>query len=254
MFSRIFASLALAILAAAPIAAEDASDHFHWRPAAPDDKPRPWAILLPGASGLDILGDDQHYFTVANWLNQHGMDVLVVDYRNATRFLPDTSKGKPGPRIARIVGHAVRAERTEGHLDARCDGIVIGWSLGGEGMWELAAGGRSALPGLIRAVGFYPSVRGQAKGYDPQVPVTVLQGDEDRITQPGKLERFVSRSAKPEMIGVTTFEGARHGFDVASITQPAMGGKLLHNPAADTASKAMLETIVGVGDLGCALD
>ncbi len=254
MLNRIFRAMLAAALLSAPLTAEDANDHFHWRPAAAETKPRPWAILLPGASGLDILGDGGHYFRFADWLNTRGIDVLVVDYRNATRFLPETQKGKPGTRIAKIVDHAVAVERAEGRMDLRCEGVVIGWSLGGEGMWELAARDHMAMPGLTRAIGFYPSVRGQPKSYTPNIPVIAFQGTDDRVTKAKNLEAFVAGIARASNISVTFYPEVRHGFDVQSLTSPALGDKLLYDPNADASSKAALDASIGQGQLGCALD
>ncbi|MCP5395798.1 MAG: dienelactone hydrolase family protein [Sphingomonadaceae bacterium] len=248
------AATALFLLGANPALAEQVEDHFHWRPAADDGRPHPWAILLPGASGLEIFGDKEHYFRFAKRLNGAGIDVLVVHYQEATRFLPDTKKGKPGPRIARIVGYAVEDSRAKGRLDVRCEGVVVGWSLGGEGMWEIAAEGRSKLPGLSRAIGFYPSVRGQAKGYENSVPVTIFQGNADRVTRQNALIKFEAASARPEYITIHTYADAVHGFDIASLAEPKMGGKIAFDAAASEAALAEVDRLFAPTSMGCALD
>lgn len=241
----------LSASAGAQQVSEPASQHFHWRPAKEDGTSRPWAILLPGASGLDISGDDQHYFRTAAWLNAQGIDALVVHYQPASRLLPDTQDGKPGPRIARVVRHAVDFNRYLGRLSERCNGIVIGWSLGGEGMWEIASEGEAAMPGLVGAIGYYPSVRGQRRDYQPMVPILVLQGEADRVTRASRLERFVSSSAHPDRIEVRTFVNARHGFDVVSLSAPQMNGKLAFEPAAAREAADALTVFLEQLDLRC---
>ena len=59
--------------------AEEAADHYFRPPAAEDGVARPWALLLPGSGGMSILGDDEHCFRAAAWLNERGVDALVVD-------------------------------------------------------------------------------------------------------------------------------------------------------------------------------
>ena len=75
--------------------AEEAADHYFWRPAVENAEARPWAVLLPGSGGLSILGDDEHYFRAATWLNERGVDALVIDYHRAARFVSAAAGGAP---------------------------------------------------------------------------------------------------------------------------------------------------------------
>src|SRR5688572_24353356 len=99
---------------------EVAAEHFHWRPASEDAKPRPWAILLPGGGGLDVFGDGgEHYFDFAKRLNAKGIDVLVVHYQAAGALLPGPEGEAPGVQIARIVSDGVAYERSLNRMDLR---------------------------------------------------------------------------------------------------------------------------------------
>lgn len=212
----VWAGLALFFL---PLAAraEDASDHYFWRPAFDDAVARPWVVVLPGSGGMSILGDDDHYFRAASWLNERGVDVLVIDYHRAARFVPAAARGTPGDRMAAIVSDALAVQRAAGRARVECPGAVIGWSLGGEGAWTLAASGKS---GLRAAAMFYPTVR-RPQPYTNALPVLVLQGTADNVTPESDLRSFVAaRSAESAPVDVVTFEGASHGFDVPSL-QPA---------------------------------
>jgi hypothetical protein len=87
IWRTIWIALASLSLFASNARAEAAADHYFWRPASKDATPRPWAVVLPGSGGMSILGDDDHYFRAASWLNERGVDALVIDYHGAARFV-----------------------------------------------------------------------------------------------------------------------------------------------------------------------
>lgn len=197
--------------------AEDATEHYFWRPVSENAAPRPWAVLLPGSGGMSILGDDEHYFRAANWLNERGIDALVVDYHSAARFVPAAKNGAPGDRMAAIVAHALAVERAAGRATSACPAVVLGWSLGAEGAWTLAA---SSNAEFRAAAMFYPTVR-RPRPYRNALPVLVLQGTADNVTPEADLRSFMaSRPAESAALDVASFEGASHGFDVPSL-EPA---------------------------------
>lgn len=220
MFKRILAALfSLAALSAGQARADTARDYYFWRPATADAAPRPWAVLLPGSGGMSILGDDQHYFRAAQWLNARGIDALIVDYHHAARFVPAARDGESGDRMAAIVRDAIAVEREHGRMGANCPGAVIGWSLGGEGAWSLARDGLSDSA-LAAAVMFYPTVR-TPRPYANVLPILVLQGQADNVTPVGDVQAFVSERAEGAgELNVHVFAGATHGFDVPSLDPP----------------------------------
>lgn len=206
-------ALSTLCLFAASAKAEEASDHYFWRPASNDRISRPWAVLLPGSGGLSVLGDDQHYFRAAIWLNQRGIDALIIDYHGAARLVPD-AKGPPGERMAAIVADALRSVRAAGRAPRNCPAAVIAWSLGAEGAWTLAAAEDS---GFRAAAVYYPTVR-RPRPYGNALPVLVLQGTADNVTTEADLRSFLNgRPAGSATTDVVTFEGAAHGFDVPSL-------------------------------------
>lgn len=209
--SAVLASLCLFATSAR---AEVAADHYFWRPVSEDTVARPWAVLLPGSSGMSILGDDEHYFRAAAWLNQRGVDALIIDYHGAARFVPGAEDGSPGDRMTAIVADALTIERAAGRARSECPGVVIGWSLGAEGAWTLAALTDS---GFRAAAMYYPTVR-RPQPYANALPVLVLQGTADNVTPESDLRAFVAaRRAESAALDVVTFAGASHGFDVTSL-------------------------------------
>lgn len=81
MRSMVFAALVfcLALSGRANAAARpqgEMSAFFHWQPAA---NATGWLLFLPGADGLRILKDDQHYFNVAQRLNRRALSAASVE-------------------------------------------------------------------------------------------------------------------------------------------------------------------------------
>lgn len=221
-------------------------EYAYWRPAADDGAARPWAVILPGGGGMEVFGDTEHYFRWAEWLNDRGIDVLLLHYQAANEDFPAADGERPDQQQARIAGEMVSRLRNEGRMDEACPGVVLGWSFGGAGTLELAAGGAEELPGLAGAVGFYPLVTFQPDGYAPQVPVLVLQGDVDDTTTPEALANLVDNAAG-QTITVELYAAGEHAFDVAGLTEPVEwnSGTFLYNAdAAEAATQRLDQQLV----------
>ncbi len=245
------------LLLAAPIPsfAQEEPDHLYWFSAADDDAPRPWAVILPGGGGIDNFGDEgAYYFEFAEWLNERGIDALVVHYQEDSPPVDAVGIQNYGGEQAAVVDRAVAFGRGLGRMDMRCDGLVFGWSMGGEGTLELAGRPREALPGLTAAYAYYPSVQGRPEGFEARVPVTVLQGDADTFTPLPAFYEFMGASENPEAFALHTFGGAKHGFDVYTVPEPVLGGGFAYDRENALAAKAMLGTMLDEADYGCALD
>src|SRR5215471_10363765 len=215
MFQRVVGAVAVLLMSSTGSSfAGMPADHYFWQPAKPDGAPRPWAVLLPGSSGLSIFDDHEHYFRAAVWLNERGVDALVIDYHGAIPLVPAAREGPPGDRIATIVADALKTERAEGRMQEQCPGAVIGWSLGGAAAWTLAVKPDAAL----RAVAmFYPSIL-SPQSYRNAVPILVLQGTADNVNPEDELRAFVARrSDTSATVEIVALQGAANGFDVPSL-------------------------------------
>jgi dienelactone hydrolase len=180
-------------------------------------------VVLPGTSGLDIFDDHEHYFRAAIWLNERGVDALVIDYHGAIPLITAAKEGPPGDRIATIVADALQTERAEGRMQEHCPGAVIGWSLGGAAAWTLAA--KPADPALRAVAMFYPALLG--RGYRNAVPILVLQGTADNVNPEDELRDFVARRSETSApVEIVALQGAGNAFDVPSLV-PA---RTLHYP------------------------
>lgn len=199
--------------AAAPDDLQKMAPAFHVRRAA---DAQAFVVLLPGASGLKIFEDSEHYFRAAEALNHDGFDVIVVDYKAAYRAAARPPRLETGGKIAWVVERAVEWGRREGVIGLNEPGAIVAWSLGGEGLWELV-GDRARLEAMrVSAVAaYYPSPEGRPVEA-VVVPLLVLTGDRDDVTKAGEIRAKVEGKGD---VRVRVFAGARHGYDVESIRE-----------------------------------
>ena len=179
-----------------------------------------WVVLLPGSSGLRVLGDDRHYFRAAERLNEAGFGVLLIDYKAAYRASPGRPRGAAGDKIAWVVRRAVEWGIANGHIRRDQPGAIVAWSLGAEGIWALARSDGFDEIGVVSIAAYYPSVERElehAEAIAPLgVPGLVVTGMADNIT-----EHTLTRDALRDTgIEIVAYPLAHHGFDVASLDEP----------------------------------
>jgi dienelactone hydrolase len=250
------------LFAAFPAYGQDAPPlpaDLHLIPAAADAAPRPWAIFFPRAEGIGKLAPGNQYADLAAFLNQHGIDVLVVDDDAALERLGPT--GSAGEKRAAIAVDALARLRAAGRFDRRCPGIALGWSRGGEGALTLASSRTGTDAGFRAAIVYYPSVRGQPSPWPQRMAVLALQGTGDGTAPAKRLEALAAGRVKnPEYpFTIKLYPGARHRFDVAhpvddpgSVKTPDDFDAAAH-AAALKAIDAFL-TARAIGGQSCALD
>jgi dienelactone hydrolase len=188
--------------------------HFHFRPAA--NPCGAWVVLLPGASGLTIFDDQEHYFRAAAALNAEGFDAIVVDYKPAYKAARNPPRVATGGKIAWVAEQAVSWARVSGNVKPEQPGAIIAWSLGAEGLWPLLADeARVRALTLKAAVAYYPSNEDEMP-LKTRTPLLILTGEADDVTEAKGIRKMVSRAASP-VVTLHVYPNARHGFDVESI-------------------------------------
>lgn len=201
-----------------PAASQPAmADHFYFRPSP---SPRAgWVMLLPGASGLTIFEDSQHYYRAASALNALGYDALIIDYKAAYKAASNPPNCPTGAKIAWVVEQAVQWARSTGKITPQEPGAIIAWSLGAEALWPLLADpARVRDLNLQAAAAYYPSNE-DAHALTTSTPLLILTGESDDVTPPDPIREMVSKTASP-LVSLHIYPNARHGFDVASIPTP----------------------------------
>ncbi len=191
--------------------------HFHFRPAV---VPRgAWLALLPGASGLKVFDDEEHYFRAAEQLSASGFDVIVIDYKAAYRAAPDAPDVETGDKIGWVLAQAVQWARENNKIGVGHPGAAVAWSLGAEGLWGLV-NDRAALDrlGVRAAAAYYPSNEDE-RLLRPVVPLLVLTGEKDDVTE-SKVMRSAAAGADPAKFQLVAYPGAMHGFDITSLAKP----------------------------------
>lgn len=219
--------------------------HFHFR-GHQGDVARGWVILLPGASGLAIFEDKEHYFRAADRMTREGFDALVVDYKAAYHAAADRPDVETGEKIAWVTERAAAWLRENGHAAAGEAGFLVGWSLGGEGVWTLLdSQERVHALGLRGAAMYYPANEGKLSSCGG-VPLLVMTGGADDVV-PASEVRATVEAARAQGCEVTleVYPGAQHGFDVESLKRkrvarllPLVGPKATFMYDADAATDA----------------
>lgn len=248
------------LLAATPVAAQQSlPTDLHLYLAASDVKPRPWAIFFPRAMGIGSLAPGNQYADLAAFLNQHGIDVLIVDDDAALKRLGP--QGSTGEKRAAIALDALEKLRAGGRFDRHCPGVAVGWSRGGEGALTLASTRTGTDAGFRAAIVYYPSVGGQPSPWPQKMAVLALQGTADSIAPAKKLEALAAGRApnSEHPFVLRLYPGAKHRFDVAHPTDGPGSAKIEKDfdAKAHRDALAAIDTFLkerAISDASCALD
>ncbi|MFZ4575897.1 MAG: dienelactone hydrolase family protein [Phycisphaerales bacterium] len=181
----------------------------------------PVVVLLPGASGLKIFDDTQHYHRTAARLNEAGYDTIIVDYKayaKATKI----NNSIPGRPAALATGDALRWARQSGLVDMDGPSGVIAWSLGAQGVWYIAgAQGMAGSFGVDAAALFYPVIPDEYRSLLTSFPILILAGEADDVCPAEDIRKYAAANdtvnGKPVTLHV--YPDAHHGFDVSTIAK-----------------------------------
>lgn len=185
---------------------------LHWRAASVAKGG--WVVILPGASGLKIFEDENHYFRVADQLNARGFDVLVVDYKRAYRSASTRPDLPTGEKIAWVLEQAICWAKDERRIADGSPGAVVAWSLGAEALWPTLEVKLPSL-GIVAAAAYYPSNENRTP-ITTHIPLLLFVGEADDVTPAPDMKEIVLAANSPR-IELYSYALAGHGFDVASI-------------------------------------
>lgn len=173
-----------------------------------------WVIILPGYSGLKVFKDTGHYFRAAEDLNAAGFDVIIVEYKKASKkggykFPWEFAKG-----VKWATEQAIEWGKSEGYINPNNKGHIVSWSAGGEGAILLMNDSISlANLGITSVAMYYPSNRDSTL-FKSNIPVLIQTGELDNVT-PAK--NILSTYAHHPNVELIVYPNAHHGFDVTSV-------------------------------------
>ncbi len=182
------------------------------------ERPLAIAVLVPGASGLQVFGDSTHYSSLATRLTRLGYHALLVDYKSAYRALTTPPAGSTASKIAWIIEDALAGVRDKGERFADLPVVIFAWSLGAEGAIELLGDPRRLERNKIRgSILYYPSSKDATKATFLR-PTLAMFGDLDTVTP---VEQLISKiEPASSNLRLVRLEGAHHGFDIRSLVVP----------------------------------
>jgi len=192
------------------------SEHFYPMPSHTKSLQKEWVIILPGYSGLKVFKDTTHYFKAAQELNTAGFDVLVVDYKKASRKAGYRFPWEFAEGGKWAIENAIEWGKSNGIINSETDGHIVSWSAGGEGTLLLMNDSLLLHQLQVKSVAlYYPSNRDSLE-LKTDIPILVQTGEIDNVTPAKNIETTYGNKKNVELI---VYPNARHGFDVESITE-----------------------------------
>jgi dienelactone hydrolase len=195
------------------------SNNYTFYKAKIDESKHEWILLLPGSNGLTIFEDSTFYNRKAEYLNQKGFDIILLDYKSfyQASTLTDKPKGTSGEKISWVVKQVIQIAKKNQQLEKAGKGHIIGWSLAGEGVFKLLKDTSFVSENKITSVAlFYPSNNEKLK-ITTSIPVLIQIGQSDKTVIAEKLQKQIKSTEKIKFI---TYPDSFHGFDIETILIP----------------------------------
>ena len=175
-----------------------------------------WVVILPGYSGLKVFKDTGHYFRAAEDLNAVGFDVIIVEYKKASRKGGYKFPWEFAEGVKWATEKAIDWGKAEGYFNPNTKGHIVSWSAGGEGTILLMNDSIAlANLGISSVALYYPSNRDSTE-FHSNIPVLIQTGELDNVTPAKNIQNTYFNHSNVELI---VYPNAHHGFDVASIQE-----------------------------------
>lgn len=214
---RVILALSLLLLVGCS-ASGPVTDHYYVQSPLDAEPDSPWVILLPGGDGLNVMGDRTVYFEAVDELARAGHRVCLIDYRAAHAAAEDAPGGDAGRRIAWAVDDAVRWLQDTGQQPP--DGaaiLLVSWSLGAEGVWQLTEEPVEDFPAQINgAAVYYPANIEQRTLARGEVPLLIQTGAADNLTPVTGIREMIADRPNTTLL---VYDDAYHGFDASRLPE-----------------------------------
>jgi dienelactone hydrolase len=195
------------------------SDNYIFYKANNNVSKHEWILLLPGSSGLIIFEDSTFYHRKAEFLNQLGYDILLLDYKRfyQTSTLTDKPKGNTGEKISWVVKQVIQIAKEKQQIENLNKGHIIGWSLAGEAVFKLLKDTTFVSDNKLKSVALYYPSNNEKLDITTTIPLLIQIGQIDKTVNADNLQKQIKSSEKIKFL---TYQNSFHGFDVETITQP----------------------------------
>jgi len=172
--------------------------------------PFPAVVVLHGCGGVG-----SHHHGWARRLVEWGYVAIVLDsfaprgHGSVCAFNPQTTTAETR------AGDALAAAEYLARLPFVRAGRVgaIGFSHGGSTVMHAVQMRGGAPPPLAAAVAFYPGCN-ERVNHNVGVPTMILIGERDDWTPAERCRRAVAAQRRPELVSLTVYPNAFHGFDL----------------------------------------
>lgn len=209
-----------------------------------------WIILLPGSSGLTIFDDKTFYNRQADSLRNFGYSVILIDYKAFYKLSQEKTKpsNSTGDKIAWVVKQVISLARERQQINLNQSGHIIGWSLAGEGVFNLLKDTSFVQKNNIKSVALYYPSNQIEQTISTSIPLLIQFGENDNVVNPQKIIAQVIDKSRTQII---IYPNSFHGFDIETLTTekkvrfpPIIGKKYIfkyNREAEENGRKALID-------------
>lgn len=223
-------------------------NYYHYMPEESKSNDQ-WMLLLPGSSGLTIFDDKHFYHRKAEAMKNLGFTVILLDYKALYKSINNKNKpkGTAGDKIAWTVKQAISMALLNKHIKPMQKGHLLGWSLAGEGIFNLLKDTSFITVSNIQSAAlFYPSNERKESITTP-IPLLIQIGEADNVVDAEGLKEQISDHDRVRLI---YYPQCAHGFDIESLSRgrkirfpPIFGKQYLFQYNEESAKTAYSELI-----------
>ncbi|WP_394759409.1 dienelactone hydrolase family protein [Flavobacterium sp.] len=224
---------------------QNIGESFYLYKANSDIKKNKWILLLPGSSGLKIFNDSTFYKNKAENLMKLGYDVILIDHKKTYNIYNNDelkAKRKTGEKISWVIREAVNWVRTSNDRGENYFGHILGWSLAGEGIFNILNDADFIEKNkILSAALFYPSNNEKVE-IKTTIPLLIQIGEKDIVLNQKLLKKEALKNDKIKLI---IHQDSYHGFDIESLEKgetikypPVIGKKYLFLYNKESSNKA----------------
>jgi dienelactone hydrolase len=223
-----------------------ADNYYYYKPNSIKSTNK-WIILLPGSSGLTIFEDKTFYNRKADTLSSWGYSVILIDYKSFYKSSQDETKpnSSTSDKIAWVVKQVVSLATERQQINHTQSGHLIGWSLAGEGIFNLLKDTTYIQKNNIKSVALYYPSNQTGQTITTAIPMLIQFGEIDNVVNPQEISAQLSDTTKTKII---IYPNASHGFDIETLTTgrklrfpPLIGKKYIFKYNKEATEKARIE-------------